>query len=247
VKDLLKAVVARAGFYYSKRQYMPRGIDWLWDLQRLSPTHGVHMALDVGANIGQTTQAIKQRFPEAAVHAFEPVRSTCDTLRRHLGDLEGVHVHQLALSDRAGSAWMTADADSPLNHLVGDSSAEPMPATERVETDTLDRFCATRQIHRVDLLKVDAEGADLRVLRGADGLFRERRVTFVFAEVGFDPDDRGHVPLAALLDHLAGAGAVPYAFYDYCRLRPPAYTEEGLGLVFANVLFVCPEALTCRA
>ena len=242
MKDAIKHALQRAGIYYAKRQYMPVGIDWLWDIERIVRGRPVQTVFDVGANIGQTTQVIKARFPAAAVHAFEPVSSTYQTLERNVRPFHGVTCHRLALSDRPGMAAMTADANSPLNRLV---EARPNPGSvEQVETDTLDRFCLAHRVERIDILKVDAEGADLKVLQGAGRMLREGRVSFVFAEVGFDPADAGHVHVSALLDHLRQAGVEPYSFYDYCRLRPPAYEDEGLGLVFANVLLVSPAGLT---
>lgn len=245
MKRAIRAAIERAGLYYAKRRYMPCGIDWLWDVQRLLRGRRIETAFDVGANVGQTTLSIKERFPHARVHAFEPVGSTFNTLEQNVRALDGVSLHRLALSDFAGRATMTADANSPLNRLLdgAPATAAGAPLTESVATDTIDRFCAERRIARIDLLKVDAEGADLKVLEGGAEMLRDGRVAFVFAEVGFKPDDSGHVHLPVLLDHLLRAGVEPYSFYDYCRLKPPAYVDEGLGLVFANVLFVCPRAM----
>lgn len=246
MKEVIKDALTRAGIYYAKRRYMPCGIDWLWDVDRIVRGRPVQTVFDVGANVGQTTQMIKARFPAAGVHAFEPVRSTYQTLERNVRPLDGVACHRLALSDRVGVAAMTAAANSPLNRLVEARPDQGLAdaGTEQVETDTIDRFCRERQIERIDILKVDAEGADLKVLQGAGRMLREARVSFVFAEVGFNPADAGHVHVAVLLEHLLEAGVEPYSFYDYCRLRPPAYQEEGLGLVFANVLLVSPAALS---
>lgn len=243
MKEAIKNALARAGIYYAKRQYMPCGIDWLWDIARIVSGRPVRTVFDVGANIGQTTRMIKARFPETRVHAFEPVGSTYQSLERRVRHLQGVSCHQVALSDRAGRAAMTADANSPLNHLVDPGSAPAGAGLETVATDTLDRFCLDRQIDQIDILKIDAEGADLKVLQGAESMLRNDRVAFVFAEIGFNPSDSGHVHLAVLLEHLRQTGLEPYSFYDYCRLRPPAYEHEGLGLVFANMLLVNPAAI----
>jgi FkbM family methyltransferase len=242
MKRWLRPLLSRAGIYYARRQYMPCGIDWLWDVQRLMRQRRLRTVFDVGANIGQTTRQIKARFPAARVHAFEPIGATFETLRSNVDHLEGVTPHRLALSDRPGQVMMTAAPDSPLNHFVEEPTAADAHVTA-VEAETIDRFCEAQGITDIDLLKVDAEGADLKVLQGAERLLRDRRVALVFAEVGFDRSDRGHVHLSLLFERLAATGLEAYAFYDYCRLQPPAYEQEGLGLVFANVLFVSPPAL----
>jgi FkbM family methyltransferase len=244
MKSIIKRALSRAGIYYAKRRYMPVGIDWLWDIHRLTGGR-VRTVFDVGANVGQTTGIIKQQFPDAAVHAFEPVSSTYHALQGAVRDLPGVTCHRVALSDRTGQAVMTSGSNSLLNHLVEGSDTSGA-GLETVETDTLDHFCDARRIDRIDILKVDAEGADLKVLLGGARLFREHRIAFVLAETGFKRSDSGHVHLAVLLDHFAGIGLEPYSFYDYCRLQPPAYETEDLGLVFANVLFVSPAAIGGR-
>lgn len=246
MKRLIKRAFSRAGIYYAKRQCMPCGIDWLWDIRRVARGLPVRTVFDVGANVGQTTRLIKERFADADVHAFEPVSATYQSLERAVAQLEGVTCHRMALSDRVGRVAMTSEANSPLNRIVpiGCESGLAPDRLEDVETETIDRFCRARQIERLDILKVDAEGADLKVLQGAERMLHEGRVAFVFAEVGFNASDQGHVHVVALLEQLIGAGMEPYSFYDYCRLRPPSYEEEGFGLVFANVLFLNPLAIS---
>jgi len=244
MKSMLRTLLESAGIYYGKRQYMPCGLDWLWDIQRVAANQQILTVFDVGANVGQTTIAVKSRFPGATVHAFEPVARTFAELQANVAGLSGVTCHRLALSDVAGQAVMAVAANSLTNHLVEVPAAVTTSATmESVDVDTVDAFCRQRDIERLDILKVDAEGADLKVLKGADRMLRENRVAFVFAEVGFKPSDAGHVYLAHVLEQLNGTGLVPYSFYDYCRLTPPAYEQEGLGLVFSNVLFVNPAAI----
>jgi FkbM family methyltransferase len=237
MKALIKSALTRAGLYYAKRRYMPCGIDWLWDIQRILRDRSLGMVVDVGANVGQTSRAIKERFPASTVHAFEPVRETYELLVHNCRGFEGVTAHRIGLSDTAGSAWMAVGSNSQINHLVGPTRVTASATVEQVETNTLDAFCAERSIERIDLLKVDAEGADLQVLQGAERMFRDKRVAFVFVEVGFDPADQGHVHVTRMLENLSSAGFQLYAFYDYY------HDHNTVDLVFANVLFIGPAAL----
>ena len=237
MKALLKSVLTRAGLYVAKRRYLPVGIDWLWDVQRILRDRSLQMVVDAGANVGQTSRAIKERFPASTIHAFEPVSTTYELLVHNCRGLEGVTAHRVALSDTAGTASMAVGSNSQLNYLIGPARAAAAATVEHVEMNTLDAFCAGRSIERIDLLKVDAEGADLQVLQGAGRLFREGRVTFLLVEAGFAPGDHSHVHVTTLLQHLSGAGFQPYAFYDYY------HDHESVDLVIANVLFVNPAAL----
>jgi len=237
MKQVIKDALNRAGIYYAKRQYMPCGIDWLWDIRRLLGDRSVSTVFDVGANIGQTTSMIKKRFPAAAVHAFEPVQTTYQSLQRTVRGLSGVTCHRLALCERVGQSTMTATQDSVSNRLLSDAEGDSGALIESVETDTVDHFCAARKIASIDILKVDAEGADLRVLQGGEAMIRQGKVAFAFVEFGFDPDDSGHAYFPSVYDYLEKAGMRVYSFYDYYHV------DEGRRLIFANVLFLSPPAI----
>lgn len=228
----LQSWLFRAGIYYAKRRFMPSGVDWLWDVHRILDGRPLGTVLDVGANVGQTTVAIKQRFPDATVHAFEPVPATYEHLQRTCGHLRGVTTHPLALSNRVGESWMTAVPDSLLNHLVDADARTDGAALERVPIDTIDHFCESRGLDRIDLLKVDAEGADLKVLEGGSRMFRDRRVRFLLVETGFEAADTSHVNLPLLLQHASEVSLRPYAVYDYY------HAPDTRAAVAANILFV---------
>jgi len=231
MKHLIDRFLYRAGIYYAKRPYMPYGIDWLWDIHRIVRGRPVKTVFDVGANIGQTTRLIKERFTDAEVHAFEPVSSTYQSLQRRVQALKGVTSHRLALSDRIGQTTVTAVRDSQLNRMVSEAEVQDLSSLETVDMDSIDHFCAARGITSIDILKVDAEGADLRVLLGGQSMLRQGQVAFVYVEVGFLEDDRGHVHFRAVYDFLEDAGLKPNGFYEYYL------DEEDRRLVVANLLF----------
>jgi len=125
---------------------------------------------DIGSNIGQWVIGISRRAgPSAVIHAFEPVPTTCERLVHNLAlnRVDWVHCHRQALSDENGRATFHV----PTNDSATASFAA-LPSSTRVEVATirLDRFCEGRGIDRIDLMKVDVEGAELMVFRGAGAL-----------------------------------------------------------------------------
>lgn len=245
MKRLIKRAISEAGFHYAKRQYMPRGIDWLWDISRVCQGLPIRTVFNVSANVGQTTLLIKERFPEAHVHAFEPVSATHQPLGRNVGQLAGVTCHRLALTERVGKARVTAAEDSVLNRLLSDVETPDGSGIETVDTETVDHFCSSREIAAIDILKIDAEGSDLRVRHGSQGMLQGGRVAFVLVEVGFEGDDPTHVHLRILYDCLKKARLNCYAFYDYYyeKVAPPTIAEDRPGLSLANMLFVSPATI----
>lgn len=118
--------------------------------------------LDVGANIGVFSLAAAKRFPEAAIYAFEPNPDAYSRLVRNL-DLNG-----------AGNATPVNHAVYSMSGTVGFSAEGSTSSgfiadggTLTVQTLTLDDFCPRNGISGVSLLKIDVEGAEVEVLRGA--------------------------------------------------------------------------------
>lgn len=108
---------------------------------------------------------------------------------------------------------------------------------ESVTTETVDNFCLGHKISFVDLLKIDVQGAELAVLKGASGLLQSGRVGFVFIEVGFESSDTTTTFFPKIVNFLNDYGFGLCALYDYCHLRPPEYEHEGILPFFGNALF----------
>jgi FkbM family methyltransferase len=153
-------------------------------------------AVDVGANIGAFTAAFAQAVgPGGRVHAFEPLdRSRRRLLRTlELNSFANVTVNGSALSDTTGEStlftygpgfesWATL---APRAIELADRTLEAA-TSEVVETTTLDDYCEGAGIASVDLLKIDVEGAEQRVLRGASRLLEQGRIAGVIVEVSDD-------------------------------------------------------------
>jgi FkbM family methyltransferase len=225
-----QTLFSRIGIYYTKRQYMPFGIDWLWDLARLDTPPVVRIVIDVGANEGQTVRAVAKAFPGAVVHAFEPIDATFELLRRGFESDPAVCVNRLAVSSVAGTAQMHAAAYSPASHIVT-APASADDSLVSVETVTLDDYCEQHGITHVDILKTDTEGHDLEVLKGAARLLAGGRVEWVLTEATFDAEDRSHSLFGPMQAFLSDHGMTPWCFYEQFHI------DGGRRLLFLNVLF----------
>ncbi len=178
------------------------GEEWL--IRQLAPH--CRTFVDVGANRGSWTAALLRHAPhiERGV-AYEPGRRAASMLRERLAGRPEILVVERALADRpAASARFFEMPDA--GHT---SSFSPPPAPGAIATDvevtTLDIEAGRLGIERIDVLKVDAEGHDLAVLRGAERLLREGRVRFVQWEYG-DSWIAGGATLAAALAFMSAFG-----------------------------------------
>ncbi|WP_207540444.1 FkbM family methyltransferase [Sabulicella rubraurantiaca] len=148
-------------------------------LARIAPEIGEGTALDVGANTGAYAIALRRLAPQARILAFEPHPATRATLEDRLAGA-GVEIHAAALGDTVGEAslfdFASADGSTQAS-LSRDSVAlyESEVVEHPVVATTLDHFLDAQGIGDVAFLKVDTEGHDLHVLRGARESIARRR------------------------------------------------------------------------
>jgi FkbM family methyltransferase len=173
---------------------------------------GGDIALDIGANAGYYTLPLAQCVgPTGRVFAFEPTQWAYEKLQVNLGlnDFTNIQAEKLALTDSPGRREVSSSetafrASWP---LAGRPQSRP---GEVVEFVTLDDYLRDNNVEAVDFLKVDVDGFELRVVRGAVETLRRFRPSMLIeigkateAEVGDDP-----LELVRLLDELG------YTFYD---------------------------------
>lgn len=146
--------------------------------------------LDVGANTGQSAIRFRAAFPAARIVSVEPASASFAELLRRTSGLS-VECHRIALGPERATATMYITPFSETNSLVKPSDDELL-GSEEVQVETLDDFVRANNLDRIDLLKIDAEGFDLEVLRGASATLESKSIRFVMIEVGFQPGDDRH-------------------------------------------------------
>lgn len=136
-------------------------------VQRVALSRPEPVVFDVGANLGQwSTALLGQPGHDPELHAFEPSSYSRARAVETLGDR--AQVHALAMSSEPGRAELQiVRQGAGVNSLVPFDGERVASATEAVQVDTVDRFCERLDLPSITLLKVDAEGLDLRVLLGA--------------------------------------------------------------------------------
>lgn len=144
---------------------------------------------DVGANAGIFSLAAgaKLRGQAAALFAFEPCADTFGTLQKNLrlNRLPETRAVRTAISDTTGEAqlFLNAAFKDGLNSLREPSHSDAeVVGREPVSTITLDDFVAQENISRVDVMKVDVEGAELQVFLGGSRLLKRPDAPLILYE-----------------------------------------------------------------
>lgn len=190
------------------------------------------IALDIGANLGGYTLLLAQWVgPTGRVHAFEPAPAsraglTTHVALNHLGDR--VVVHAEAVTADPGVARFAAAGIQGDNRLLADAGGSGI----EVRTISVDAFCAAHGI-APGFLKVDVEGAELDLLRGARatiasaGQALEMYMEFhphLWGDFGYTRADlEAELRRQGLRPERLDGGADPWSLAGVClRLRPCA-------------------------
>jgi FkbM family methyltransferase len=119
--------------------------------------------VDLGANIGASVLWFHRRFPNAEIHAVEPDRRALEKLRRNVAGLPRVTVHHAAVAGEGGERTFYQADRAWSSSLVQEAASGGRPMTvTALALPALLRDRVGRE--RVDLLKLDIEGAEWEVL-----------------------------------------------------------------------------------
>jgi FkbM family methyltransferase len=140
---------------------------------------------DVGANVGYYTWLAADIVgPTGRVLAFEPGPYAYDRLQRVVREngIGNVECRQVALSDHAGRGTLYVPQRSVGNY--NPSLTPYMSDMDPIEVsiERLDALLDRLNVRRIDLMKVDVEGHELSVFRGAERAIRERRIGAILSE-----------------------------------------------------------------
>lgn len=199
----------------------------LLELLRDNPPKVIY---DIGANVGTWTLLAKAIFPDAQVHAFEPLAKHVIELKNKLGSVAGVHLHPVALGSTKATQVMQvasfSDASSLLEigprmdeHFKVNKAGEEIVAIER-----LDDYAVVQEMPPPDLLKLDVQGYELEALRGAERCLQQARG--VITEVSFVEFYPGQCRFEDVVRFLAEHGFRVHAFAVSTAVgRPVSQTD----------------------
>lgn len=138
------------------------------------------LILDIGANIGEISLRFAQSFPNALIYAFEPFPETFRTLQRNTSRnaFPNIELHPLGLGSKPGKVFFEErTAGNPGMNRV---TSNPEKSSVEIEVMTLDLFLRDRNERTVSLIKIDVEGYELEVLKGAvEILEKDHPVLFI--------------------------------------------------------------------
>lgn len=183
----------------------------------------VNTLLDAGANIGQFSVAAHELLGGPEIHAFEPNPVAAERFRRNTRRYANIHLHPIALGDRSDRLDFQVNRHSHSSSLLplGPRHLDAFPdarieTTMVVEVRRLDDLLADLKLPPPVLLKLDVQGYETQVLRGAGGLLG--KIDHILLEVSFEPLYQGEIVFLDLLPMLDQLG------FEF--LRPVGWLEH---------------------
>jgi FkbM family methyltransferase len=199
---------------------------------------------DVGANFGDWSLLAHRLLPAARIYAFELSPPTFEQLRQNTRDCGAIQAVNLGLSDRDGETTFYHYPDKP-----GETSliAHPFQTSGfelKGQLRVGDEFCTEHGIQKIDLLKIDVEGAESFVLRGFEKMLTSGRISMI----QFEYEKLNTISKFLLRDFYALLGGHGYTlgkiFPTYVDFRDYAFEHELLwGSNYLAVLKNRPDLL----
>lgn len=136
---------------------------------------------DVGAHVGTYTDIIIDKFQNYQGHLFEPAKSTYKNCMKNHGKNKNLTINNVALSNEIGEVEYRIYPGDPTRNGIAGVSTEVYFESEidKVQCLTGDSYCQEHNIERIDLLKIDAEGYDLHVIKGFDSLLTRKKIDVI--------------------------------------------------------------------
>lgn len=213
LRELVRDVCYGALDSYLYR-FVPRGVSIPANIHRALPKTTFSVIFDVGANVGQSVAAVRALSREAKVYCFEPDPQTFQQLKLAVANDSKVQCFAMALGDRDESAHLIEGPSSDRSYISTSADESSSSASVAVQVTTVDTFCEANNVSRIDYLKIDTEGFDLKVLHGAKQMLQRQAINAIQVEASMNPTNTLHVPLEQFNEYLASFGYYMFGLYE---------------------------------
>lgn len=237
MRTLLKTWLQNAGYHI--RVTKPEQVDAFFAQKKMFNPDAQLTIFDVGAHHGETSLAYQKLFPQATIYAFEPFEASMNSLKKNINGTKQIFPQGVALSQEVGETTFHSNSFSATNSLLATAETETMGYFKtqnvvKIQTNTLDNFAQNNQIAHIDILKMDVQGAEHLVLRGAEKMLKQQKISLIYTEIIVKPSYDGQKSLDEMLTLVRSFGYNLYGFYNYL------YGSKG-EVIQLDALFTSPK------
>ncbi len=219
VKQWVKQCAAHFGIVLDRR------VDQFEVQRRILPAKRATI-VDIGAFDGAVVKKYRKHFPDAKIYAIEPcadeyrrLQSLARTdplvipVRKAVADTIGERVLHINRYHQTNSLY----EPDPSANAYWQEGTYDLHARASVQCTTLDAIAAEEKLETINIVKIDAQGAELAILHGAERLLAEGRIDLVYLEVITCPTYVGQASFAEVVALLSGYDFDLWDIYDPIR------------------------------
>ncbi|MDH5716439.1 MAG: FkbM family methyltransferase [Spirochaetia bacterium] len=147
---------------------------------------------DVGAHTGHTALMYRKLFLSGLIYCFEPYTKSFEELQKKVAGDKNIFSYNIGISNKKEKAWFNMNKLAATNSLLatdkkgiqvwGENLLETS-SKEKINTTTLDLFSKENKITLIDILKLDIQGAEFKVLSGAKQLLMNQSIDLIYTEI----------------------------------------------------------------
>jgi len=140
---------------------------------------------DVGANNGQYLEMLLNILAEKKpiIHSFEPDAKAFQKLTEKFGHLDHVFLNNFALGDQENNSVLYVSKEGGVDSSLIKSNNHDF-LEYNIQVKTLDAYCVEHNISKIDFLKIDTEGYEMNVLKGAVNMIAKKAIHKIQLEHG---------------------------------------------------------------
>ncbi len=210
MKKFLKRVIGKFGYTIKKKGTVKKNIDEnskdyllinFYETLKKFNFHPKHI-VDVGANHGTWTREALKYFPDAYYTLLEPQDWLKSSFEDILNTNPKVNFHPVGAGAEAGSFQFTiVDRDDSCSFRYTEEEAKKLGFKQiEIPVVTLNQLLLESKLPTPDIIKIDAEGLDIEVLKGANSFFGKTEIFMVEAGIVNKQFDNSFLKLINFMD-----------------------------------------------
>ena len=206
------------------------GIDPYLDMKKfVDDNHSIFF--DVGGNYGQTIDEFRSVFKNCEIHSFEPSPAVFEVLKKKTSTIPNLKVWNYGIGSTSKRLYLNENSHRNMSSFLemGKDCWGSIEQKVSVPMNTIDNFCEENKIKKIDILKVDTQGFELEVFKGAKKCMQENRIGLLYFEVTFMDMYKELPTFGELYDFATNNG------FELVTIYPIKYSNKKAG--WTDMLF----------
>jgi len=247
MKRVIKILLQKSGYVVISKKYLEsKKANAFKDQKVLINSENELVVFDVGAHYGETALKYNQLFENAMIYSFEPYKESYCILKKNVEPYMNIKVFNTALGDKNDKVKFHINKFSgtnsilPTHHLGSKIWGEELLDTLEVinvESVTIDDFMERNGIQKIDILKIDTQGTEYDVIKGASNSISKGAIKTIYMEIITMPTYQDQKHFDEILQFLRIKGFRLFNIYNY------SHSKEGYLRQVDAIFLYSPDNL----